>query len=325
MRGGRGRVSRGMLPLLAVHVANEYRRLDWKPPVTAGLLAANALIYLRPGFLHPILPTIDQVWFNPHLILKYWDFKRYFLSAFYHTGEPHLFYNMISLLWKGIQLETSLGSVKFASMIAALVGMSQGITLLLAKSLLLFGYERAYYHEYAVGFSGVLFAMKVVLNSLSLNDTHVLGMRVPAHYAAWVELILVQVMVPGVSFLGHLGGVLAGLLYIHFKGSYSGLGPLATLSRGISSVVCWPLRYARYLFRSQQRGNYGGGRVGVHDENTSGVWRCRACTFDNSGLINLCEICGTSLGDDGLSTLGLSGHDLSLEELRRRRVERFGR
>ncbi|CAK9159188.1 unnamed protein product [Ilex paraguariensis] len=71
MERGRGsRVSRGMLPLLALHAVSEYCRLDRKPPVTAGLLAANTLIYLRPSFLESILPTLDEVWFNPHLILK---------------------------------------------------------------------------------------------------------------------------------------------------------------------------------------------------------------------------------------------------------------
>jgi hypothetical protein len=66
MDRGRGR----MLPLLALHAASEYYRLPWKPPVTAGLLAANTLIYLRPAFLRNILPSIDEVWFNAHLILK---------------------------------------------------------------------------------------------------------------------------------------------------------------------------------------------------------------------------------------------------------------
>lgn len=70
-RWGRGRgVSWGMLPLLGLHAVNEYYRLPWKPPVTAGLLAANTLVYLRPSLLDALLPTIDEVWFNPHLILK---------------------------------------------------------------------------------------------------------------------------------------------------------------------------------------------------------------------------------------------------------------
>ncbi|KAJ9180995.1 hypothetical protein P3X46_009172, partial [Hevea brasiliensis] len=59
-----------MLPLLAVHAVAEYYRLHWKPPLSVGLLAANALIYLRPAFLHRILPSIHAVWFNPYLIFK---------------------------------------------------------------------------------------------------------------------------------------------------------------------------------------------------------------------------------------------------------------
>ncbi|KAG8478581.1 hypothetical protein CXB51_028431 [Gossypium anomalum] len=59
-----------MLPLLALYVINEYYRLPWKPSVTTGLLAANTLIYLRPSFLDSLLPFVDEVWFNPHLILK---------------------------------------------------------------------------------------------------------------------------------------------------------------------------------------------------------------------------------------------------------------
>lgn len=67
---GRRRASGGMLPLLALSTVAEYYRLPWKPPVTAGLLAANTLVYLRPSFIDPFIPHINEVWFNPNLILK---------------------------------------------------------------------------------------------------------------------------------------------------------------------------------------------------------------------------------------------------------------
>ncbi|KAB2096969.1 hypothetical protein ERO13_A01G135700v2 [Gossypium hirsutum] len=75
-RWKRGVVSHGMLSLLALHPVNEYYRLPWKPPVTAGLLAANTLIFLRPSFLDSLLPFVDEVWFNPHLILKLEEFRK---------------------------------------------------------------------------------------------------------------------------------------------------------------------------------------------------------------------------------------------------------
>ncbi|KAL0292999.1 UNVERIFIED_CONTAM: Rhomboid-like protein 14, mitochondrial [Sesamum radiatum] len=324
MERGRGRG--GMLGLLLLQALSEYCRLERKPPVTAGLIAANTLIYLRPKFLHPILPSLNQVWFNPYLILKNKDLKRFILSAFYHIGESHLVYNMLSLLWKGIQLESAMGSIEYASMVAALVGMSQGITLLLAKVLLLFDYERAYYNEYAVGFSGVLFAMKVVLYSQSDNYAYVQGFVVPTRYAAWAELILIQMFVPGVSFLGHLGGILAGLLYVYLKRSHSGANPFTKIIRGLTSLLGWPLRFVNRMFRHSRSRVFGRGTIGGSEtRNLSGVWRCRACTYDNIDLLNVCEMCGTDRNGDAFWPSVGDTEAISLQELRERRVQRFGR
>lgn len=235
---------------------------------------------------------------------------------------------MLSLLWKGIQLETSIGNAEFASTVAALVAMSQGITLLLAKALLLFfDYERPYYQEYAVGFSGVLFAMKVILNAQSDDYTYVHGLLVPTRYAAWAELILIQMFVPGVSFLGHLGGILAGLLFLRLKASYSGANPLTTIIRGLGHALNWPLRFVKCLFRSQPRIGGRGTVGGRQTSDTSQVWSCQGCTIDNSVWLSVCEMCGTSRAVDGRSSLSSTDEiqDLSLDELRRRRIQRYGR
>ncbi|CAN6467143.1 unnamed protein product [Victoria cruziana] len=314
------RPSRGMLPFLALNVANEFYRLERKPPVTAGLLLANTLIYLRPGVLDALLPTIDEVWFNPHIIVKNRDLKRFFLSAFYHTGESHLVYNMLSLLWKGVQLEISMGSVDFASMVAALLVMSQGVTLALAKMLVLFDYGKAYYQEYAVGFSGVLFAMKVVLNSQSDDYTYVHGLIVPSRYAAWAELVLIQMFVPGVSFLGHLGGILAGMLYLHLKGGRVGSDPLTILLRKFIGVFSRPVRYIKDLLTGRRRRTFGRGSVG---RRRDAVWRCPACTFDNAVSLRRCEMCDTPREGGAFPTTRDRSRELSADELRRRRLERF--
>lgn len=41
-----------------------------------------------------------------------------------------------------------------------------------------------------------------------------MGFRVHTRYAAWLELVLISVVVPNASFLGHLCGILAGILYV---------------------------------------------------------------------------------------------------------------
>ncbi|XP_047953097.1 rhomboid-like protein 14, mitochondrial [Salvia hispanica] len=227
---------------------------------------------------------------------------------------------MLSLLWKGIQLESAMGSVEFASMnlTPALLGMS---TLLLAKFLLLLHYDRPYYNEYAVGFSGVLFAMKVVLYSQSDSYTYVHGLIVPARYAAWAELVLIQMLVPGVSFLGHLGGILAGITYVYLKGARSGVNPCVKIMRGVTHLLGWPLRFLNSMClrpssgRVFRRGTLQGGE-------TPGVWSCGACTYPS--LSSVCEMCGTESNGDGFAPTPTS-ESISLEELRQRRVQRFGR
>lgn len=216
-----------------------------------------------------------------------------------------------------------MGSAEFASMVATLLAMSQGITLLLSKSLLFFDYGKAYYNEYAVGFSGVLFAMKVVLNAHSDDYTFVHGILVPSRHAAWAELILIQLFVPGVSFLGHLGGILAGMLYLHLKRSYSGHNPLRSVIMSLSGICSWPLRFIRGFFRPRRYSGRGAVGRGERRGTASGVWRCPVCTFDNSGLLSVCEMCGTGIDGSDLSSNMRS--DLSLDELRRRRIERFSR
>lgn len=324
--GGRGR-SHGLLALLALHAGNEFHRLGWIPPVTAGLVLGNALVYLRPGPLHRLLPSVTAVCFNPHLIFRYGDLRRLFLSAFYHANESHLVYNMMSLVWKGVQLESSLGSVEFASMVAALLGLSQCITLILAKSLLLLDYTEPYYSQYSVGFSGVLFAMKVVLNAHSDDYSSVYGMIVPSRYAAWAELILIQLFVPNVSFLGHLGGIFAGLLYLRVRGSFSGPDPLTALIAGITKIVSWPLKTVRSLF--QRPRIIGGGRVGRRDSSPgmSGLWRCSTCTYDNSVWLDVCEMCSAERRGRGFTPVSPSrrSNEPDVEEVRRRRLQRFDR
>ncbi|XP_078444533.1 RHOMBOID-like protein 14 isoform X2 [Wolffia australiana] len=249
-------------------------------------------------------------------------------------GESHLVYNMMSLLWKGVQLENFMGSLEFAGMVATILALSQGITLLLAKGLLVFfEHETAYYYEYAVGFSGVLFGLKVVLNSqFSDNFTYVHGILVPTRYAAWMELVLIQLFVPGVSFLGHLGGILAGMLYLRLRGSIGrGSDPLSAIFGGAATVFSWPFRLVRRFLRRRPgtsgRGNYVGSNRPGSRGISSGIWRCPACTYNNSAWNNICEMCSTERPGHAFSTHStpVQPSGISLEELRRRRLDRFDR
>ena len=48
----------------------------------------------------------------------------------------------------------------------------------------------------------------------------IFGIPVPSAWACWIELVLIQLLVPNASFTGHLAGILVGLAYVK--------GPLKT-------------------------------------------------------------------------------------------------
>lgn len=62
--------------------------------------------------------------------------------------------------------------------------------------------------------SGVLFALKVItMKESEPRMVNVGGILVPSRYAAWVELIVIHLLVPNASFMGHLAGIIAGVIY----------------------------------------------------------------------------------------------------------------
>jgi rhomboid domain-containing protein 1 len=59
-----------MLYMLAVQAATRFVQLPRKPPVTTTLIAVQTLIYLRPGKLDAVLPTLSEVCLNPYFVVK---------------------------------------------------------------------------------------------------------------------------------------------------------------------------------------------------------------------------------------------------------------
>jgi rhomboid domain-containing protein 1 len=65
-----------------------------------------------------------------------------------------------------------------------------------------------------LSFAGVIFALKVLTSSETPPGREwVHFVWVPKRYAAWAELILIHFLVPNASFMGHLAGILSGLIY----------------------------------------------------------------------------------------------------------------
>jgi membrane associated rhomboid family serine protease len=204
-----------MAMFMAWGLFQRIQNLPYKPPVTLALMGAMAFVHLFPRELP--WHSVDAVAFMPHLILL-GQTHRLWLSTLVHVSHTHLYYNLVSFLYKGVVLEQGLGSETFALVTGLCVVSSQltflAVSLVCARAL---GMPHAEYAQ-TVGFSGVIFALKVLINSSGIANqpgnaglTQVLGLDLPWDRVVWVELIAAYVFSPGSSFLGHLSGILAGI------------------------------------------------------------------------------------------------------------------
>lgn len=215
-----------MVLMLLMHIYREIERLPHKPPVTIGLLAANIVPFIFDMNIFGFnLSNIEQNCIQPRIIVqglldRYKPtiaLNRLILPAFMHADDRHLYYNMLSLCWKGINLERELGSSEFLQLVAFSLVVSHSLMIALAHGLYLSGFHdyQSGYNTCAIGFSAVLFSLKYVWNQMCPEVNNVMGFAVPSKYAAWAELVVISLITPNASFIGHLSGILAGILYLH--------------------------------------------------------------------------------------------------------------
>ena len=90
-----------------------------------------------------------------------------FIAPLEHVSDIHLYYNMISFAWKGMKLEKhskygTLGFTCLVTFFAMLTGIMYTVLSFGAAELL---DDLSYSQQCSIGFSGILFALKVVANN----------------------------------------------------------------------------------------------------------------------------------------------------------------
>ena len=208
------------LGMQLLNLFNYFSRTNEFLPVTLGVLAVNVLAFLQPG---RNWPNIQQACISVQKVCFQKEWKRMFFAPFFHSSDFHLYFNMASFIWKGISLEKYFGSGYFLYMIAVFSIGTNLVYLAINYALAEIFDQWSYVQSCAVGFSGVIFALKVVSTYIHPPGmTRVFGfIQVPMRLACWVELVLISLLFPNVSFVGHLSGILVGLAFVS--------GPLKTL------------------------------------------------------------------------------------------------
>lgn len=226
---------------------------------------------------------------------------RVLVSSVIHADDWHLYYNMVSYCVKGVQLEFAYGPELYIVLLAFSLFASHLIAVLLSKVMMEVAVSGNYYLDSgydscAVGFSAVIFCLKYVVNFGDASTTSmqlpIFGsfhriplINVPTKYACWVELVIISLVTPNASFIGHLAGILAGMLWVHGIDAHDRL-----------------TRLVKRLFRGR--------------EQTRTAYEPRPAPTPSSHQQERQHFANTGTSD--------ADANLSQEEVRRRRAERYG-
>ncbi|XP_054162797.1 rhomboid-related protein 4-like [Oppia nitens] len=256
------------------------------PTVTLATIVSQVLIHL-----HIIPLPMSSVWdvcLSYESIVQQKQYLRLLLSQLTHGDDWHLYYNMVSFLWKGRTLEVRLGSVRFATTLIVFT-ISTAFTYVLTNRLIADVIEdHSYLYHCSVGFSGVIFALKVL--TTHYNDNNILNyfgfIPIAAKYAVWAELFFIQMVSPNASFVGHLAGILVGFAYIY--------GPLYYIIELITNIFNALVGNSNTNYQSYERRGYSNntsqryttsGRSGYSNHTDSqSTFQSNYATYSPSGM-----------------------------------------
>lgn len=166
------------------------------------------------------------------------EYYRLVSSGFFHGSLMHIGMNMLTAAAIGSFLEKSYGTLRHLFTVLWGVLLVPAVYVLVAWICYqLFGLEGPMY-QHSVGFSGVLFQLSVLEANLNPHsERSVFGMfRVSSSSYPWAMLLVMQFILPHVSFLGHLSGILVGTLQLF--GVFDFMFPSDACLRAIEEWAC---------------------------------------------------------------------------------------
>ena len=184
------------------------------PVATLSIMSVCSFVFV---FQFLCDPAIHHFTLCPRLVIYMSEYYRFITSALFHGNIMHIGMNMMSTMAIGSNLEKRIGTLATATTILWGIQLTSFIYTFIAWVLyVVCGYEHLM-NQHSVGFSGVIFQLAVLEANLSPNRTKsVFGfINVSSRMYPWALLFVIQFIMPHISFLGHLSGILVGTLQFH--------------------------------------------------------------------------------------------------------------
>jgi membrane associated rhomboid family serine protease len=171
-----------------------------RPLVVPTLIGINTVIFIwtvvQAGSVNGnSAASLFREWALVPVLVQNGEWWRVLTSGFLHIGPIHLLFNMIALWVLGRDLEIVLGRGRFLAVyLISLLGGSAAVMLFSVPNQAVAGASGAVF--------GLMGGLAVVLRRLRVPAGQVVGLIV-------VNLVI-SVVIPGISLLGHLGGLVVG-------------------------------------------------------------------------------------------------------------------
>jgi len=177
------------------------------PLVTRSVMIVCVCLFAFEVLSFGYMPFVRMFCISSDTVLSSFQLYRVFLAQIQHIGLIHLVMNMISFLPMATTMERKIGSFQFCYAHLLFTLTNSILYLIISKVFSL--------NSCSAGLSGIIFSILVVDVSSSLEPTHpVLGLfSVPTAIYPWVLLVTMSILLPDVSFVGHLCGIISGYLY----------------------------------------------------------------------------------------------------------------
>jgi len=184
------------------------------PLATLSIMSVCCLVYFYQFIFDPPMHNYTMC---PRLVLYLNEYYRFITSSLFHGSIMHIGMNMMSTMAIGSSLERRIGTLAMATTILWGIQLTSSIYVFVSWLLFVtFGYDHLML-QHSVGFSGVIFQLAVLEANLSPDRTRsVFGfINVSSKMYPWALLVILQFIMPQISFMGHLSGILIGTMQFH--------------------------------------------------------------------------------------------------------------